>query len=178
MLKFKDLCLEVTKNEEATITWLKNKNIIRTSLLCRKCSSSCNFVPRKDGYAWRCTRKGCQSVLSIRDGTLANTLLPIIQTYIRPGTSVFSDEWRAYSQITSLGLSHSTVNHSINFVDPISGAHTQNIESTWSFVKKMLRKQGVMNTSSSLFQTYLPEYLWRRKFKEEDTFIKIYDHNY
>ena len=106
----------------------------------------------------------------------ANALLPIIQTYIRPGTTVFSDEWRAYSQITSLGLSHSTVNHSINFVDPISGAHTQNIESTWSFVKNMLRKQGVMNTSSSLFQTYLPEYLWRRKFKEEDTFIKIYDH--
>ena len=28
----------------------------------------------------------------------ANTLLPIIQTYIRPGTTVFSDEWRAYSQ--------------------------------------------------------------------------------
>ena len=69
MLKFKDLCREVTKNEEATITWLKNKNIIRRSLLCRKCSSSCNFIPRKDGYAWRCTRKGCQSVLSIRDGT-------------------------------------------------------------------------------------------------------------
>ena len=66
MLKFKDLCLEVTKYEEDTI---KNKNIIRRSLLCRKCSSSCNFVPRKDGYAWRCTRKGCQSVLSIRDGT-------------------------------------------------------------------------------------------------------------
>ena len=49
----------------------------------------------------------------------ANTFLPIIQTYIRPGTTVFSDEWRAYSQITSLGLSHSTVNHSINFVDPL-----------------------------------------------------------
>ena len=24
------------------------------------------------------------------------TLMPIIQTYIRPGTTVISDEWRAY----------------------------------------------------------------------------------
>ena len=107
----------------------------------------------------------------------ANTLLPKIQTYIRPGTTVFSDEWRAYSQITSLGLSHSTVNHSINFIDPVSGAHTQTIESTWSFVKKMLRKQGVMNTSSSLFQTYLPEYLWRWKFIHLSKFMIILKSN-
>ena len=58
----------------------------------------------------------------------AATLLPIIQRFITPGTTVISDEWRAYRQISSLGLAHQTVNHSLNFVDPSSGAHTQNIE--------------------------------------------------
>ncbi len=27
-----------------------------------------------------------------------------------------------------------------------------------------------------LFDTYLPEYLWRRKFKNDDPFLKMYEH--
>ncbi len=60
----------------------------------------------------------------------AATLVPIILEFIKPGTTVISDEWRAYSRINMLNMSHDTVNHSVNFVDPQSGAHTQNIEST------------------------------------------------
>ncbi len=61
--------------------------------------------------------------------------------------------------------------YSINFVDPTTGAHTQTIEGTWS-----MRKRGVMNTSDDLFDTYLPEYLWRRKFKNDDPSLKMYEH--
>ena len=32
----------------------------------------------------------------------ANTLLPIIQAHVAPGTIIHSDEWRAYSQVASL----------------------------------------------------------------------------
>lgn len=106
----------------------------------------------------------------------ARTLLPIIQQYVLPGTTIMSDEWRAYQQVTSLGMSHQTVNHSLHFVDPTSGAHTQQIESTWAQTKRMMRKEGVMRTSSDLFPTYLPEYLWRRKFSSSDPFITILDH--
>ena len=57
------------------------------------------------------------------DDCSASTLLPIIQQYIRPGTLIISDEWRAYCQIPSLGYTHQTVNHSQNFVNPATGAH-------------------------------------------------------
>ena len=78
------------------------------------------------------------------------TLLPIIQTYILPGTTVLSDEWRAYRRITSIGMIHKTVNHSVNFVDPSSGTNTQSIESTLAQVKRLMEKKGVMRTSEVL----------------------------
>ena len=73
-------------------------------------------------------------------------------------------------------MQHETVNHSLHFVDTLSGAHTQTIECTWSQAKRMMRKKGVMVTSADLFLTYLQEYLWRKKFKDEDHFVKILEH--
>ena len=40
-----------------------------------------------------------------------NTLMPIITQYIRSGTTIISDEWRAYSDIGISGYTHLTVNH-------------------------------------------------------------------
>ena len=60
----------------------------------------------------------------------ADTLLPIIQRYIRPGTVtlIISDayEWRAYCRIPSLGYTHQTVNHSQKLCEPCHrGSHKQ-----------------------------------------------------
>ena len=71
----------------------------------------------------------------------AEILLPIIQSVLRPGSIVHSHEWRSYRQIQGrTGLSHRTVNHSINFVEPITGVHTQNIESYWNVKKTLIKK--------------------------------------
>ena len=61
----------------------------------------------------------------------AQTLLPLIQQHVQPGTVVHSDQWSAYStgaRLPNVG-SHATVNHSLRFVDPVTGVHTQTIES-------------------------------------------------
>ena len=59
------------------------------------------------------------------------TLLPIIRAQILPGTRVMSDLWRSYDCLKHVGYEHLTVNYSLNFVDPDTGAHTQGIENTW-----------------------------------------------
>eukprot|EP00731_Ephydatia_muelleri_P020908 Em0013g635a len=60
---------------------------------------------------------------------------------------------------TTVGVVHRTVNHSLHFVDPVTGAHTQGVEGMWSACKRMMREEKTMN--SQLFDTYLPEYMWR-----------------
>ena len=70
------------------------------------------------------------------------TLLRCIQDYIEPGTTIISDCWRAYSCLSDEGFVHYTVNHSLNFVDPVTGAHTNGIERRWREVKKLVPSNG------------------------------------
>ena len=103
---------------------------------------------------------GEQCFLAVIDGQRsAQNLLPMLQKYIRPGSIIYSDLWRSYNSIPNLPqcYTHFTVNHSENFIDPISGRHTQNIESLWSTYKPKFRHQASNNTGT--YQTYFPEFL-------------------
>ena len=104
----------------------------------------------------------------------AATLLPIIQQHVRPGSIVYSDEWSSYHRInSSTRLVHKTVNHSLHFVNPVSGAHTQGIEGMWSCCKRMMREKTM---HSKLFETYLPEFMWRKRFGDPLAFSNILQH--
>ncbi|EZA61656.1 hypothetical protein X777_11254 [Ooceraea biroi] len=58
----------------------------------------------------------------------ADTLLTAIKKWIKPGTTIISDCWKSYKCLANEDYIHLTINHKMNFVDPDSGAHTQNIE--------------------------------------------------
>ncbi len=49
------------------------------------------------------------------------TLQEVITRRIKPGTTIVSDCWASYNGLELLGYEHKTVNHSTNFVDPITG---------------------------------------------------------
>ena len=89
----------------------------------------------------------------------AQTLLPILQQHLRSGTIVHSDEWAAYNRVQQLRqvAHHKTVNHSLHFVDPVTGVHTQNIENRAK--TKFKRLKGVQN--ESMLPSYLDEFMWR-----------------
>lgn len=103
----------------------------------------------------------------------AATLLPIIMKFVRPGTTIITDEWKSYHRLMQLSFNHQTVNHSLNFVDPMTLAHTQNIESVWRSVKRTIHCGG--NKRSNL-HSHLCEYLWRRYIRSNsdvDVFLEF-----
>ena len=73
-------------------------------------------------------------------------------------------------------LTHQTVNHLVNFVDPQTGVHTQGIESYWARVKyKFKRMKGV---DGNHLLSYLDEFMWRELFSKttDDTLENIIVH--
>ena len=106
---------------------------------------------------------GYMEVVARRD---AATLLPIINTHTAPGTIVHSDEWAAYRNVQNLPnvSSHGTVNHSVTFVDPTTGVHTQNVESYWCRVKTKLKR--MRGCHSHQLPSYLDEFMWRERYGE------------
>ena len=87
------------------------------------------------------------------------TLIPLIVEHVNCGTTIITDCWKAYSDITKHDFTHLTVNHSYNFVDPNTGAHTQLIENTWWCIKRTLPATYTRNNN---FYNFLVEYMWRR----------------
>ena len=69
------------------------------------------------------------------DNRDAATLYPIISNHILPGTVLWSDKWAAYNRASTAipGVAgHQSVNHSLHFKDPVTGVHTNTIESYWN----------------------------------------------
>ena len=91
----------------------------------------------------------------------AATLLPIIQTSILPGTTILSDQWAAYNGIAAMGFNHQTVNHSMNFIQPTTGAHTQHIERAWKAAKERNKRHN--GTHRSMIDSYMCEFMWRKR---------------
>ena len=58
----------------------------------------------------------------------AKTFLEIIKSEVVSGSTIHSDEWPAYRQLSKLGSNHKTVNHQIHYVNPIDGCNTPEIE--------------------------------------------------
>ena len=84
-------------------------------------------------------------------GDVMRLHLPIIQRKVQLGSILHTDEWAAYRQLQRrLGLHNRAVNHSLHFVDPATGVHTQHAESNWCTAKdKFKRMKG--NTNPNFF---------------------------
>ena len=88
------------------------------------------------------------------------TLIPLICEHILPGTTVISDEWRAYSCLDILGYNHLTVNHSEHFIDPSTGACTNLIESIWA---KLRRSFPVTGIKERFIDDYIGSFVEKRR---------------
>ncbi|KAL7631685.1 UNVERIFIED_CONTAM: hypothetical protein RMT77_018009 [Armadillidium vulgare] len=102
------------------------------------------------------------------------TLIDAIKNKIKPGTTIISDCWASYQNISTIhgfNYKHLTVNQSRNFVDPITKANIQNIESIWNALKRKTKK--ISGSHSSTIDSYLCEFVWRQKHSKEIAFDSI-----
>ena len=73
-------------------------------------------------------RMSSKCFLIIVPNRKAETLLAIIYDHVEKGSTIISDSRSSYNKIAQFkDFSHLTVNHSCQFLDPITGAHTNNI---------------------------------------------------
>lgn len=92
-----------------------------------------------------------------------NTLIDLIKKHVAPGTEINTDCWKGYIDLENCGYVHKTVNHSEEFVNSDTGAHTQNIESSWRWMRRFLSRGGVRKNNLA---DHLSEFLWRRRVKK------------
>ena len=87
-------------------------------------------------------------------------IVGLIQKYVEPGTTIMSDGWGGYIGLGNAGYVHQSVNHSKNFVDPQTGAHTQQIESMWRALKARLSRGGIPKED---LHTHFAEFIFMRR---------------
>ena len=94
----------------------------------------------------------------------ANTLCLLILQFVRPGTTIITDKWKGYLPLKHHGYTHYDVNHSRNFVDPLTGAHTNTIEGTWFHTKRHVKRgHGRVRTDGTALSIALYEFMWMRR---------------
>ena len=83
----------------------------------------------------------------VERGSLDCVLKPVHSSRSRALLLPLIDGWKSYIKLSeNVSLEdtlHFAVNHTNNYVDPITGTHTQSIEGTWNLCKNFLPSCGV-----------------------------------
>lgn len=99
----------------------------------------------------------------------ASTLIPIINQRVLPGTTIWSDEWPAYRALAhNEHYNVGTICHKFNFVCPLTGIHTQNVESYNNKIKMGLKKMRGLTEEQR--KDYLLEFMWFER-KDNSNFL-------
>ncbi|SEJ40290.1 ISXO2-like transposase domain-containing protein, partial [Azotobacter beijerinckii] len=90
-------------------------------------------------------QRGGQVLIRMLVNVQQQTIEPLIQAMIRPGTQVYSDEYGIYGRLCEWGYEHRTVCHSRGEYardedgDGFHEVHVNTIEGFWSLLRSWLR---------------------------------------
>ena len=172
---YEELITTVLTCNEQTIYWLQSKHLLASSMDCSKCSSQCRLVKRKGTLYWRCPRKGCQAVISVRDKSFfANSKLSL-QTILK-----LMYQWTRQTRVTSTAsevkVSESVAIDWYNFFRDVCSQyfldHHITIEGPGKTVEIDESKLG----KRKYHQGRHVEFLWRRRFGDFDLLEKMLEH--
>jgi transposase-like protein len=89
----------------------------------------------------------------------AKTLIPLINTRVKRGSTVFSDTWKSYTGIAAKGYVHRLVDHGKGGYSNGGGTHINGLEGFWGYLKRRLASKG--GIGKERLPLYLAEYAWR-----------------
>ena len=129
--------------------------------------------PRKRRRAWvfgmvcretkKCVLWVCPQDKEGRYKRTKPALWPIIQAFIKVGSMIYSDGFRGYRKLPTLGYKHEWVNHTVEYVrSDDRNIHTNRIEGLWGVVKRWLPSSGPYN-----LEDYLALFQWFHNLKME-----------
>lgn len=100
------------------------------------------------------------------------TLFRLGKRHIRKESIIYTDKWRGYLGFDQYFTEHSSVNHSVEFVNSETGVHTNTIEGNWSSVRAGTPFRG---RTRPLVSRYLLRYMLKRNYKNNElrTLIKL-----
>lgn len=89
-------------------------------------------------------------------------VIDLIKKYIKPGSIIQSNCSAALENISIEGFTILMMKHSLNFIDPVTRVHSQNIEKLWCDLRSNIPHSG---RKSEHFTGYLAEARFRQTFK-------------
>jgi transposase-like protein len=146
---------------------------IDESLFVRRKHNVGRSVSQQWVFGGYCRETRESFIYSIPDRT-ASTLIPIIADSVLPNSTIISDSWKAYTDIRNIPdrkYTHFVINHSHNFVDPLSHEHTNSIESHWA--KAKIRNKRQWGTHRTMLDSYLCEFMWRQRNRARNPYQTI-----
>ena len=105
------------------------------------------------GVTWRWYSDGTQQPCSLSLQPTQHLVPSSIQT-----SGQHIGEFKPLSNVAA----HGVVNDSLHFIEPVTGVHTQHVESYWSRVKTKLKH--MRGCHAHQLPSYLDEFLWRERF--------------
>lgn len=161
----RDVCSHKLLLEPSTIGGEGHLVQIDESLMSRRKNHKGRVVPERWVFGGYDTSDKIGFLRFVEDRSAA-TLLPIIQQVVLPGTTIHSDQWAAYNDITNIPVVppyvHASINHSENFVDPVTGVHTQHVECMWKNAKRKFK--AMLGVQSTMLPSHLDEFMWRQRY--------------
>lgn len=89
------------------------------------------------------------------------TLSNIINKYVDNRSTLYTDCWPGYFDACDYVREHLTVNHTLGFINHVTGVHTNTIEGNWSAIKALIPRRY---RNKKYLSTWLQYFMFRRNY--------------
>ena len=98
-------------------------------------------------------------------------MIPLITRHVMPGCIINTDGARVYNHLNSMNYVHNVVIHKDNFVDPVTGTHTNWIEGFWGNLKMKIK--SIRGSQKTMLDGHMDEFMYRFNRKSEGCILEL-----